>query len=280
MPLLTRRTFLRSAFGSLATGAAACTYAGFIEPTWLDVTRLDMPLRNLPDAFAGFTIAQISDLHLGPYIQPTHMDPVVDRVLSLNADAVVITGDVVSRISHGEPEMIEQSLSRLRAPHGVFATLGNHDWWSGAAVVTDALRRAGITVLSNTHHVWARGGQRLYLAGLDDVWCRRQDLTAALRGVPADGAAVALVHEPDYADEVANDPRVLLQLSGHSHGGQVRVPLCGALRLVTWGRKYPCGLYQVGDMKLYTNRGIGVVTWPVRFACRPEVTLFKLMPAS
>jgi predicted MPP superfamily phosphohydrolase len=277
MRVASRRTFLCGAVAALASGAGL--YAGVIEPGWLSVTRLDLPLRRWPDAFAGFTIAQVSDLHFGPFIRPKHIDAAVDRVLALNPDAVVITGDLVSRVTHGEPDMIVQSLSRLRAPQGVFAVLGNHDWWSGAAVVTRALRCAGITVLANTHHAWQRGGQRLYLAGVDDVWCRKHDLAAALEGIPADGAVVTLVHEPDYADEVAGEPRVCLQLSGHSHGGQVCVPFGGALRLPSWGRKYPRGLYRVRDLTLYTNRGLGVVNWPFRFACRPEVTLFTLRPA-
>jgi uncharacterized protein len=280
MRLLTRRRFLGGMAISMASGMAVSVYASIIEPSWLDVTHIDLPLGKLPDAFAGFTIAQISDLHFGPFIQPPHIDPVIDQVLALHADAIVITGDLVSRISHGEPDMIVQTLSRLRADHGVFAILGNHDWWSGARVVTKALQRAGITVLSNCHHAWQRSGQRLSLAGVDDVWCGKHDLTAALRGIPADETVIALVHEPDYADEVANDPRVVLQLSGHSHGGQVRVPFGGALRLPSWGKKYPCGRYRIRDLTLYTNRGIGVVSWPVRFACRPEVTLFTLKPPS
>jgi uncharacterized protein len=281
MPRLTRRHFLYGTFASVSScGVGACVYGYTIEPGWLDVTRLKLTFSKLPDAFAGFTIAQISDLHFGPFIQPAHIDPVVDQALALDADAVVITGDLVSRIDHGEPDMIVQTLSRLRAPHGVFATLGNHDWWSGAPVVTQALRRAGVTVLSNAHHAWRRGGQSLYLAGVDDVWCGKHDLRAALAGIPADGAVIALVHEPDYADVIAHDPRVLLQLSGHSHGGQVRIPFGGALRLPTWGKKYPLGPYQIRDLTLYTNRGIGVVSCPVRFACRPEVTVLTLKPMS
>jgi predicted MPP superfamily phosphohydrolase len=236
-------------------------------------------LAKLPDAFAGFTIAQISDIHFGPYIQSEHVGPVVDQVLAWKPDAIVVTGDLVSRIDHGETDMIEQSLARLQAPHGAFAILGNHDWWVNDVAVVQALKKAGVQVLSNEHHLIRRDGQALYLAGVDDVMCGKNDLAAALTGIPADAAVVALVHEPDYADFVAIDPRVLLQLSGHSHGGQVCVPLCGGIWYPPWARKYPSGLYTIRDMTLYTSRGIGMVGWQLRLYCRPEVTLHTLKPA-
>jgi uncharacterized protein len=278
MASISRRAFLR---GSLAiAGAGSFLYGWAVESTWLEVVRVEMPLRNLPDAFAGFTIAQISDLHLGRYVQPAFIESVVESVLALNADAVVITGDLVSRVTHGEPDMLVQTLSRLHAPEGVHAILGNHDWWTNGSLVAESLRRAGVKVLTNEHLTWRRGSQTLYLAGVDDVWCGKNDLEFALHGIPADAAVVALVHEPDFADIVARDSRVVLQLSGHSHGGQVCVPYYGGLLFPNWAKKYTSGLYRIGDLALYTNRGIGMVGLPIRFACRPEVTLFTLKPAS
>ncbi len=276
----TRRNFLGAGLTTLAGAAGTFTYARTIEPHWFDVVHLDVPLKKLPDAFAGFTIAQISDIHFGPYMGPAEIEPSIDAILALDADVIVITGDIVSRIEHGEPDMIVQSLSRLRARHGVFAILGNHDWWSGASAVVEALRGAGITVLSNRSHPLQRDGQTLYLAGVDDVWCGKHDLTRTLAGIPPVAAVVALVHEPDYADVVANDARVILQLSGHSHGGQVRVPFVGGIWYPPWARKYPCGIYHLGDLALYTNRGVGMASWQVRFACRPEVTLVTLKSAN
>lgn len=279
MPIITRRRFLGGALASVVGAGGAYLYARTIEPRWLEIVSTELPLQKLPDAFAHFKIAQLSDLHFGPWIQPADMDPAIDAVMAWNPDAIVITGDIVSRLTHGETDMIVQSLSRLRAPHGVFAVLGNHDWWTGGLAVTDALRRAGVTVLCNQHHLFRRDGQSLYLAGVDDVWCGKHDLAAAVRGVPSDAAVIALVHEPDYADTVARDPRVLLQLSGHSHGGQVRVPFCGGVWFPPFARKYPMGLYTINEMTLYTNRGAGIVAWQARFACRPEVTLHTLRPA-
>jgi predicted MPP superfamily phosphohydrolase len=277
MPRLTRRALLQ---GSLAAFASGSLYASFLEPGWLDIVRLEVPLRKLPEAFADFTIAQISDLHFGRFIKPSHMEPVIDAVLALCADAIVITGDLVSRVDHGEPDMVVQTLSRLQAPEGVYAVLGNHDWNENGPVVIQSLRRAGITVLGNEHLTWHRGGASLYLAGIDDVCRGKHDLGKSLRGIPTDAAVVTLVHEPDYADIVGADPRVILQLSGHSHGGQVCLPFYGALVCPRWGRKYMAGLYQIRDLTLYTNRGIGMIGLPFRFACRPEITLFTLTPAN
>ncbi len=200
---ISRRAFLR---GSLViAGASSFLYGWAVEATWLDVAHVEMPLRNLPDAFADFTIAQISDLHLGACVRLDYIESVVDSVLALNADAVVITGDLVSRITDGEPDMLVQTLSRLRAPQGVHAVLGNHDWWVNGSLVIESLRRAGVNVLVNEHLTWRRGGQALYLAGVDDVWCGMNDLQHAFAGIPADAAVIALVHEPDYADIVARD---------------------------------------------------------------------------
>src|SRR5262249_21522558 len=131
----------------------------------------------------------------------------------------------------------------------------------------------------NQHHPLQRDSETLYLAGLDDVWCGKHDLEAALNGIPPGQAVIALVHEPDYADTVANDSRIILQLSGHSHGGQVCTPGGGGIWYPTWGRKYPRGLYAIKNMTLYTNRGVGMVGWQLRFSCRPEITLHKLTNA-
>jgi predicted MPP superfamily phosphohydrolase len=155
----------------------------------------------------------------------------------------------------------------------VLACLGNHDHWTDADAVAGALTDAGITVLRNAAREVADG---LWVAAVDDVWERYADLEKALEGVPAGATVVLLAHEPDYADEVAADGRVSLQLSGHSHGGQVRLPFAGPLVLPYLGRKYPAGLYRVGEMWLYVNRGVGLVSPAVRFNCRPEVTVLRL----
>jgi predicted MPP superfamily phosphohydrolase len=170
-------------------------------------------------------------------------------------------------------------LARLNARFGVFGVLGNHDHWKGAKIVRRALRDSGISVLSNAGVSLTIDGAELFVAGVESAWSGHPDITQALASRRGNAPTVLLVHEPDYADFSARDGRISLQLSGHSHGGQIRLPLVGALELPSWGRRYDHGLYRIGDMALYTNRGIGMVDIPVRFNCAPEVTEISLCGA-
>jgi predicted MPP superfamily phosphohydrolase len=171
---------------------------------------------------------------------------------------------------------LTDALRMLRAADGSFAVLGNHDHWSDPNMIRGMLDRVGVRNLSNAAHTLRRGEATLHLAGVDDVWEQQDRLDDVLDVLPDEGAAILLAHEPDFADDSALTGRFDLQLSGHSHGGQVNLPLFGRPRLPRLGLKYPAGLYQVQSMQLYTNRGLGVV-WPrVRFNCRPELTVFTL----
>jgi predicted MPP superfamily phosphohydrolase len=236
-------------------------------------------IAGLPTALAGLTIGQISDLHFGPVVNPLHVRAAVGVLLRARPDVAVVTGDFVSQLGGDEAGLVVRELSRLRAPLGQLAILGNHDHWTDAEVVAGAVQRAGLTLLRNANRSIERDGGRLWLAGVDDVWEGKADLPQALDGVPPDGRVVLLAHEPDFADEAAGDRRVALQLSGHTHGGQIRLPLLGTPVLPPFGRKYPYGLRRVGAMALYTNRGLGMIRPAVRFNCRPEVTLVELRPA-
>jgi hypothetical protein len=153
--------------------------------------------------------------------------------------------------------------------------LGNHDVLTDADRVTSSLSAGGIQVLVNQSVPMERNGARFWLAGVDDVLSGNSDLKETLHNVPADEALVLLAHEPDYADRVAHFP-VDLQLSGHSHGGQVRVPFVPPLFLPELAQKYIWGLYKIGGLTLYTNPGLGTVGVPVRINCPPEITLLTL----
>lgn len=275
---LSRRAFLKAALhifgGAAAGGSLSWLYTTQAEPNWLELERVTLAVPGLPEEFDGLRMAHFSDLHLGPFLGVRETRRVVDRVNRLQADVVVFTGDFVSSLEHGEADWVVEAFAPLRAPMGVYAALGNHDHWTDAETVAEAARSAGVTVMRNQGLPLERGRGRLWLAGVDDVWEGQQDLGAALADVPRGTPVVLLAHEPDYADEVALDGRVAVQLSGHSHGGQVRLPYFGAPILPFWGRKYPYGLKRVMSMWVYTNRGIGMVPPPVRFNCRPEVTLF------
>jgi hypothetical protein len=260
--------------------AAAGSYGVWVETEWLQVERVSISVPRLPPGFIGMTIAQLSDIHFGLDVNPAHIRRAVDVTLALAPDLIVLTGDFVSRMTQTEPALITSELGRLAAPQGVWAVLGNHDHHLSARIVTQALLRAGARVLRNSNDVLCRSGERLWLAGVDDVVEEKHDLDRALRGIPDAGPALVLVHEPDFADRVAEDPRVCLQLSGHSHGGQVCCPLLGPPVLPLLAQKYPRGLYRLGDMWLYTNRGLGTIGMPIRVNCRPEVTLITLTRAS
>jgi predicted MPP superfamily phosphohydrolase len=282
---VSRRGLLR---GGLALGGAAIlgggvgAYAWLVEPRRLTVERVTVPLFSPSPARAGLRVAQLSDLHLGPLVPREAVRAAVDLAMSLRPDLVALTGDFVSRVDGGELAALTAELSRFRAPLGVFACLGNHDHWTDAAAVSDAVERAGVRLLRNASAAVDAGSARLYVAGVDDVWEEQDDLGRALAGVPEDGVVLLLAHEPDFADEAALDPRPRLQLSGHSHGGQVKLP--GVPRVLPYlGRKYPEGLYQVdgpaGALSLYTTRGVGLVSPAVRLNCPPEVTLLEMPPA-
>ena len=176
-----------------------------------------------------------------------------------------------------EAQSITAQLRHLHARDGVFAVLGNHDWWEDAGDVAHAVRAAGITLLRNEHVTLRRNGATLYLAGVDDVQMRKADLKRALAGVPREAAVILLAHEPYFADTASRDGRVGLQLSGHSHGGQIVLPrVDGAVLRFLGHHRYPRGLYRVREMSVYTNRGLGVVGLPLRVNCPPEVALITL----
>lgn len=261
-------------------------YAAFIEPEELEVERVAIHLPRLPEAFDGLKIAQLSDLHYGPFTGAKEIGAAADRVNALFADLVVITGDFITSpylddrrtpvsTTLANAGLCAQILSRLRAPLGVFAALGNHDANFSPSQISEVLQAAGLTVLRNHNLPLERSGARFWLAAVDDVLEGVPRLDRALARIPQEDAVVLLVHEPDYADVASRQP-VDLQISGHSHGGQVRIPLLGAPYLPKLARKYPWGYYRVGRMQLYTNRGIGTIGLPLRFDAPPEVTLLTL----
>ena len=275
---LTRRQFLKVALGAGASVASCAVsgsvYAAMIEPQWLAIERVTVRLARLPRELDGFTLAQLSDLHHGPYIGDAEIRAAVAATNQLQPAAVVLTGDYITREADRADDCARE-LGALRAPHGVYAVLGNHDHWSGPEHVARALSAQSIQVLVNDAAPIERNGARLWIAGVDEVWMRRADLPQALRLAPHGETTILLAHEPDYAEESKRSP-IDLQLSGHSHGGQVRLPFYGAPVLPYLAQKYPIGLARAGALWVYTNRGIGVVSPPIRFNCRPEITLLTL----
>lgn len=263
--------------------AALASVEGFFrEPHHPVAKHVDLRLARLPEAFDGFRIAQLTDIHFGPYMNGEGLWRAIEKAQPFRPDLVALTGDFVSH-PFGKPNGVEGArhaepaadvLSQWKGVPMV-ACLGNHDHWNNPDIVEGALEDRGIRVLRNANYAIERGPERLWVAGVDDVYEQQADLTKALKGVPATEATLLLAHEPDFADEAAEYP-VDLQLSGHSHGGQVRLPGIGPLILPELAKKYHSGLYRVGRLQVYTSWGVGVINPPVRFLCLPEVTLITL----
>jgi predicted MPP superfamily phosphohydrolase len=278
-----RRQFI---VGSGVAAAGVALYAGEIARHEVDVVNTTIRINHLPSAFHGFRIVQISDIHLDEFTEPFFLEHVVHRINELAPDLVLVTGDFVTRGSltfidsrHAAYRSAE-ILSTLKTPQ-VYAILGNHDVGVSAPLVIGALESKKIPVLVNQYVPIERAGSRIWLCGSDDAGTRRPDLDLTIPEKP-DGPVVLMVHEPDYVDVVVRHPRgksVDLMLSGHSHGGQVRIPFYGPLILPPMGQKYVMGHFQFDSLQLYVNRGLGAVGLPFRFDCPPELTIHTLQPA-
>lgn len=263
---------------SLIASGSLFAYGAEVESRWIEVTRHTLALPGLPEAFKGYRIVQISDIHAGDWLPISRLESAVRMVNRENADLVAITGDFVTYSYPEAPTDIVPTLRHLRAKDGVAAVLGNHDYWGlGSDLIRHVIAEAGMIDLNNDVYTLHRGEDVLHLAGVDSARERMARLSVTLKKLPKDGPAILLAHEPDFADVSAATGRFGLQLSGHSHGGQIVVPLLGPPRLPPMGKKYYSGLYKVGGMHVYTNRGLGVVGLPLRFFCRPEISVITLV---
>ncbi len=247
--------------------------------TEFEVTIHRLHLPRLDAAFNGYRLAQISDFHIGQWDNTRYLQAAIELVNQQKPDLIALTGDFVSYDARDCAKLLAQALPNLNAPDGVLAVLGNHDYPHRLCRLREVLQNAGVRELRNSAHTLRRATAALHFVGVDTSGCYHDDLPAAMRGLPAEGAAILLAHEPDFADFSSATGRFDLQLSGHSHGGQLRFPAIGALYYPRRARKYPLGLYQVNEMKLYTNRGVGQAHIPLRLNCRPEVSVFDLQGA-
>lgn len=273
---VTRRDFLKTS--SLILAAMVIPPAVYLlannevgKPVLKQVT---IQIRHLPDSFDGFRLMVLTDFHLYPLTQPKWVQKAVDIANSRNPDLVVLLGDYVW---HDVEAIFDLApiLGGLNATHGIFSIIGNHDIWLDVDVVKQGLLESSIPVLVNQGLSISQGSGMINLVGLDDAWSGRPDIKTAMDGLPDDFPTILLEHEPDAADWIAADPRISLQLSGHTHGGQVRINDAPIIAPYL-GRKYNLGLYQVQKMWLYTNAGIGVISVPYRYNCPPEVTEITL----
>jgi uncharacterized protein len=253
-------------------------YVHKIEPNWLEITHNEIQMPKLDRAFDGYRIVQITDLHAGDGVSRSHLERVVELVNAQKPDLIVITGDHVSRKPRQHIDLLD-TLAKLTPRDLTLSVLGNHDVFNDAAPIRTAIKQAGIVLLENTIYTIHRDLATLHIAGVGDVFAEQDKLDRVMAQLPATGAAIMLAHEPDFADETAANGRFGLQLSGHSHGGQIRIPFYDGY-LPELARNYPLGRYQVKDLVQYTSRGIGTIKLYARFNCRPEISVFKLVASS
>lgn len=276
---MTRRQFLARGLGTLA-GAALLTggYAWQGEPNWLEVNRLELPLKELPSAFAGTRLIHFSDVHLGFNKDARDVARLVKHIREEQPDLICFTGDMVDSYAEDLTDSVPV-LAELEAPLGKYAILGNHDY-KNTELLTKLLKQAGFRVLRNQSYLIRQGGAVIAVAGLDDMLHGKPDPESTVKNIPDGTFTVLLMHEPDYAD-IAEAYPFHLQLSGHSHGGQIRLPLAGAPFTPYGSRKYIDGLYYTENtgMPVYVNRGFGETMMPLRFLCRPELTVLTLRRA-
>jgi uncharacterized protein len=248
------------------------------HPEDFKVTRLCIKIPNLSAPFENYRIVHISDIHFGQWVFSERLAGVVDLINALEPDAIAITGDFVSYLIDDSTIQMASYLSKL-SPHDIsVAVLGNHDYWAGAPAVREILAESNVYDLSNDVYVVRRGDALLSLAGVDSATQKRDRLDVVLSKMP-EGPAILLAHEPDFAIKSSVTGCFSLQLSGHSHGGQFVIPGFGTPVRGNGFMKYPLGEYQVGNMVLYVNRGLGTNAYWLRINCPPEITLITLEAA-
>lgn len=266
------------------TGVAALVLiarAAWFEPRRLVVVEHDLRLPGWPAALDGLRLALVSDLHGGgPQVDQRAIGRVVERVNASAPDLVAMLGDAIDHTVVGgsllAPEAVGRELRALRAPLGTIAVMGNHDWANDGPGVLRALREAGATVLENATTELTYRGTRFCVAGLADATTRRPDMYATLRGVPPDQPILLLSHNPDTFPQVP--PRVSLTVSGHTHGGQVSIPLLRGLAIPSrYGARYARGHVVEDGRHLFVTSGIGTSRWPIRLGRPPEVVVLRLL---
>lgn len=251
----------------------------FIEPNRLVVNEETLELQDWPASFDNLKIAVLSDLHVGsPYIDAQKLQLIVSKVNQMQPDLVVLLGDFMSSVRGGkviEPEFIAENLKGLCARYGVFAVLGNHDWWFDGKRVMHALEGVGIRVLENDVARIEINDQAIWLMGLGDLWTSKPDIEGSLAKITDTNPIIVLTHNPDLFPKIPS--RVILTLAGHTHGGQVNLPFVGRLKVPSeYGQRYAAGHVVENNHHLFVTTGIGTSIIPIRFRVPPEIVLLTL----
>ncbi|HEX7998009.1 MAG TPA: metallophosphoesterase [Pyrinomonadaceae bacterium] len=255
-------------------------WAFVVEPDRLVVNEVSIRLPNWPTAFERLRVVLISDLHVGsPYIDSAKLQRIVQTINGAQPDLILLAGDyMVTDKGSGqtiEPEIIAAELKPLRARFGVFAVLGNHDWWYDGERVMRAFNEAGIRVLENDVMQIQHQGQSLWLAGIADAWTRKPDINGTLQKVTDNGPVIVLTHNPDIFPRIP--ARVGLTLAGHTHGGQVNIPFIGRPQVPSqFKQRYAIGHIVEENRHLFVTPGIGTSIRPVRFRVPPEISILTI----
>jgi predicted MPP superfamily phosphohydrolase len=258
---------------SIKSALAQAARVALAEPFMLSIERQEIYLRRLPAKLDGLRVVHLSDFHYGPLVNPRHLERAVQAANDLRPDLIALTGDYISQDRiYARP--CADVVGQLRARHGVFAVLGNHDHWTDAALIADLFRAEGIRVLINEGSRMDLHGETFWLAGVDDTMVGLEDLSLALAGAQHSEFKLLLAHNPTILRRAAR-ANVDLVLSGHTHGGQV-----------TWRseksrsgrprRRMLRGLGRRGNTQIYVTRGLGTVVLPIRYGCPPEISVLDL----
>lgn len=271
-----RPAFLKTIGLGIVAATAVAIWSRYVAPYRPRLEAIEIPVPAGHESLAGLRIGFLTDTHAGPFVSPIDLRRAVAMLRQEAPDLVLLGGDYISE----SPRYADDAAVALGdlatvAPLGCLAVLGNHDLSTDRDRVTAALENHGIRVLRNQSALIETGRGPLWIAGVDETILGQADVEATFAGIPDGSAVLALWHEPDYAAQAAA-AGAFAQLSGHTHGGQIRLPGIGPLVLPPGGKLYPAGTYVVNGLHLYTSRGLGVYRPPVRFLCPPEVTIVTL----
>ncbi len=273
---ITRRSFVKGALGATAwTTLGASAGYSYWESGDLDVHDLKAPFHALPKGFEGMRVAFLTDFHRGSLISQEYVQKSVRRTLSLQPELILLGGDYVDH----DPELIApvmEVLGQLKAPMGVFAVQGNRDIRANRILTSTEFARQGITEITNKGVWLERQGSRLYLAGFDDATLGHPDIPAGISGATPEAVILALTHSPALVDRI-RDPRIKLVCCGHTHGGQINLPIIGAPIIPKGCERYPLGLLPTLTGNVFVSAGVGVAYAPIRFRCPPEISHLTLV---
>ena len=291
---ISRRAFLIGSLGVFAIGGVGFG-KGYANTASNEIVleKVDIHLKRLPASFKGLTLGQLSDLHSSPIAKQDALRRGAEMIMAEKPDVIVLTGDFIGNsirvfageIHESEPIYVDElvkSFAGLKAPMGIYAVPGNHDFWSGPQaleyLIQEMESKLGVQWLRNRSVVFERGADKLVLVGVDDYWEDTCSLKTALEGTPEDTARILLSHNPDINETLYDWSKIDLIISGHTHGGQIKFPFIGPpFKPGITHQKYLEGLVRDGDRQTYITRGLGHLLVPLRFNCPPEVTLLTLV---